>query len=49
MQYQIINNQVDKKKARLQKELSNFTKHLQGLIDKSHRLLNMLREVSDKK
>ena len=49
MQYQIINNQADKKKARLQKELSDFTKRLQSLTNKSHRLLNMLREISDKK
>jgi len=49
MQYQIINNQTDKKKTRLQKELSDFAKRLQALTDKSHRLLNILREVSDKK
>ena len=49
MQYQIINNQADKKRARLQKELSNFTKRIQSLTDKSHCLLNTLREISDKK
>lgn len=49
MQYQIINNQTDKKKTQLQKELSNFAKRLQVLTDKSHRLLNILRKVSDKK
>ncbi len=48
MQYQIINNQTDKKKIRFQKELDDFAKRLQNLVNKSDCLLNMLRKASDK-
>lgn len=50
MQFQLINNQGnEKKKARLQKELDIFSKHLQVLITQSHHLLASLRATADKK
>lgn len=47
---QVINKQgSEKKKSRLQKELTSYKSDLDGVVIHSHRLVDNLRRVIDKK
>ena len=48
--FQLINGPGNKKKkARLKKELDNFKSELESKVVRSHRLVDSLRQLTDKK
>lgn len=47
---QVLNKQgSEKKKSRLQKELASYKNDLNGVVMRSHRLVEYLRQIIDKK